>query len=312
MRAVVTFSSVRLTAMVLFIAAGIFPAQNGFAFPGNGSTVDPSPSSTREEAIRFIREVKEIKASSAWPNIKPELFMQNLRNDVEEPMSLYQGSGTNFCGYAAFTYLFIKDDPLGYAKLILQLYTEGKASFNKTEFIPSEAIRKEAGRLRYKGILDIHPADQLWFLTLADHYKGYLNLFNRRYDPGDENSFWASVNYAKFNRMIRKLTNYRVNAIGSDLVRTKLDDTYGYIVQHLADGPVILFINNRIVHKKIHGRIKFDVPTHFIVVQQIETGPEGITLVYWDYGGRSLIQLSPEFLKKIVFGITCCTKPRPL
>jgi hypothetical protein len=62
------------------------------------------------------------------------------------------------------------------------------------------------------------------------------------------------------------------------------------------------------VHKKNHVTIKLGVPTHFIVVEKISKENDTITLVYWDYGGRTLLQLSPAFFKRIVFGITYCTK----
>lgn len=287
---------------------GLLPVQSLANRTPTVFATDASHTSSREEALQYLNSIGEVKASAFWPGIKPNLFIQNLRSNVEEPMSLYQGSGTNFCGYAAVTFLLLKEDPLGYARLIMQLYREGKGSLGRSEFSPSEAVRITAGKLRYKGVLDIHPADQLWFLTLSDHYKGYLNFFNRKYDPGDENRFWASVNYAKFNRMIRSLMNYRVTARGADLVRPRLKDSYGHIGRNMKTGPVLLFINNRIVHKKKHDRVKFAVPTHFIVVQEISEFNGLITLVYWDYGGRTQIQMSREFLDRILFGITCCKK----
>lgn len=269
---------------------------------------EPGKSSTQKEALAFINSIKELPASTWWPNIKPSLLLQNLKIDINEPMSIYAGRGTNFCGYGALTHLLLDDDPLGYTKLILQLYKEGKASFSKVDFAPSASIRQEAGHLKYKGILDIRPAEQMWFLTLADHFKGYLNFFNRKYEPGDENTFWASVNYAKFNRMLRALLPFQVRARGTDLIRPRTGDLYGYISNKMKEGLVVLYINNRIVHKKNHVQIKLAVPTHFIVVKEVSKVDDLITLVYWDYGGRTLIQLSPEFLSKIVFGITSCTK----
>ncbi|HNU88789.1 MAG TPA: hypothetical protein PKJ94_10880, partial [Ferruginibacter sp.] len=73
-------------------------------------------------------------------------------------------------------------------------------------------------------------------------------------------------------------------------------------------GIVVLYINNRIVHKKNHVVIKLGIPTHFVVLEKISQQDDLITLVYWDYGHRTLLQLSPAFLKRIVFGITYCTK----
>ena len=278
------------------------------AIPANDFFKDTLATSTQQQAIEFIDKINELGASRFWPNIKSALFLQNLKTNIHKPISIYPGNGTNFCGYGALTYLLLLDDPLGYAKLLLQLYKEGKADFGNIHFNPSRAVKKEAGLFRYKGILDIHPAEQMWFLSLADHFKGYLNLFNRKYNPGDEDKFWASVNYAKFNRMVKKLLFYQVKARGADLSRPKVGDLYQYISKKMETGTVVLFINNRIVHKKNHVTIKLGVPTHFIVAEKISKEDNTITLVYWDYGGKTLLQLSPGFLKRIVFGITYCTK----
>lgn len=190
----------------------------------------------------------------------------------------------------------------------MQLYKEGTADQGRIHFAPSDAVKAEAGQMHYRGILDIKPAEQMWFLTLADHFKGYLNFFNKRYDPGDEETFWASVNYGKFNRMVKGLLRYHVTARGSDMIRPRIDNLYDYISSHLKEGQVVLYINNRIVHKKNHVKIKLAVPTHFIAVQEISMINDQITLIYWDYGGKTLMQLSPSFLNKITFGVSCCTK----
>lgn len=148
----------------------------------------------------------------------------------------------------------------------------------------------------------------MWYLCLADHYKGYLNIFNRRYNAGDEDRFWASVNFAKFNRMVRGLLKYKVKPKGADWMHPNVGNMYQYISDKLTAGQVVLFINNRIVHKNNHVKIKLGLPTHFIVVEKISKQDDLITLKYWDYGGKTLLQLSPSFLRRITFGITHCTK----
>ncbi len=274
----------------------------------DGKIEQPLVTSTREEAIQYVDNIKSLAPSVFWPKIKSDLFLQNLKLNVHDPLSIYPGRATNFCGYGALTYLMLQDDPLGYAKLLVQLYTDGKAQFGKVNFNPSDAIRAAAGGLRFKGVLDIHPAEQMWFLCLADHFKGYLNFFNNRYDLGDENTFWASVNFAKFNRMVRKLLNYDVNARGSDMIRPSVGNTYDYITEKLKTGTVVLFENNRILHKKKLEKIKLAIPTHFIVLQSLSKKDDKITMVYWDYGGRTSLELDSDFLKRIIFGISHCTK----
>ena len=155
------------------------------ATPMHQLIADTVVTSTQQQAIAFIDTIMELPPSKFWPNIKPSLFLQNLKTNIHQPGHIYPGNKTNFCGYTALTYLLLLDDPLGYAKLLIELYREGKASFLNTYFNPSLAVKKAAGLLKYQGILDIHPADQMWFLSLADHFKGYLNFFDHKYDPGD-------------------------------------------------------------------------------------------------------------------------------
>jgi hypothetical protein len=285
-----------------------FTALTANAFNSVQNSISGPVTSTRQQAIAYLETISVLKTSNQWPNIKPELFLKNLKTNIADPLTPYPGKGTNFCGYGALTYLFLQDDPLGYAKLLMQLYQDGKATFGESYFEPSDAIRQQAGQLKYKGLLDINPAEQMWYLTLADHYKGYLNIFNLKYNPGDEDLFWASVNYAKFNRMTRQLLHYKSVARGADIVRPRVGDVYDYISKQLLKNTVVLFINNRIVHKKDHVTIRLGVPTHFIVLEKLSRQNDLITLVYWDYGHRTQMQLSAAFLKRIVFGITSFTK----
>ncbi|MFM6924044.1 MAG: hypothetical protein ACKOU7_00955, partial [Ferruginibacter sp.] len=101
--------------------------------------------STQQQAIAYIETIKELKPSAHWPHIKPDLFLKNLKTNIYNPVSIYPGKSTNFCGYGALTYLFLQDDPLGYATLLMQLYTDGKAGFRQVVFDPSPAIKTEAG-----------------------------------------------------------------------------------------------------------------------------------------------------------------------
>jgi len=265
---------------------------------------DTTATSTRQEAIEFFNKLPPLKPSLIWPNVNPQLFLQNLKEDIYTPLNLYEGSNTNFCGYAALSYLPLHDNPVGYLKFMLQLYENGKGHYGKVFLNPSAAIKKAAGTLKFKGVLDIRPANQMWFLTLADHFKGYVNFFNRNYQPGDENTFWASVNYAKFNRMARLLFNYKVSTKGTDLMHPAINDLYDYITDRMKSGITVLYLNNAYLYRKKHNSLRPGVPTHYVILLDISKVNDIITIIYWDYGFRSLRQISPAFLKKIVFGIS--------
>lgn len=286
-----------------------------------GSTTPPVAigSSTPEQALDYLLKTKLPDSSIYWPHIRRTLFIENLKANILSPLALYQGTNTNFCGYAALSYLPLHDDPLAYTRFLLALYTDGKATWGAVHFSPSREIHLAAGTLRFKGILDIRPADQLWFLVLADHFRSYLNFFTRRFHPGAEDTFWAAVNYGKFNRIIHELFGYRVQAKGSDLIRPHLPDIYGYLTNCIQTGLTYLYVNNTYLHKKNHNKFKGSFPTHFIVLTGIRKIPDGqipgeldmVDIVYWDYGGRTQRQVSLRFLKKITFGVTVCTKEPP-
>jgi hypothetical protein len=296
---------VRFIFIAWIIASNLF---TGFAFGQTTVAHAPVATSTQKQAIAWVDSITSIEPSIHWPNIKPKLFLENLRLNVHDQLSPYPGRATNFCGYGALTYLMLQDDPLGYAKLLVTLYKEGKATYSNVYFAPSTEVKLAAGTFHFTGVLDLHPAEQLWYLSLADRFKGYLNIFNRRYDAGDENTFWAAVNYAKFNKMVRRLLDYDVIARGSDIIRPSVGNTYDYISEKLKTGIIVLYLNNRILHKKSLEKIKLAVPTHFVILKEISKVDDLITLVYWDYGHRTLLQLDAQFLRKIIFGISYCSK----
>ncbi len=273
---------------------------------------DTTRTSTRADALHYIRNIKNLSRSNFWPNINPEAFLKNLKEDINIPLALYQGSNTNFCGYAALSYLPLNYDPLGHAKNLIRLFEKGEVQYGEVLLQPSAAVRMVAGNLKFKGGLDIRPAEQMWFLSLSDHFKSYLNFFNKKYDPGDENTFWAAVSYGKFNRMIKKLFNYDVHARGSDLRHPRVGDMYSYLNEQLKkDGTTIVFQNNAYLRKKNKSKLKPGFPTHFIVLLEIKKYENDlIDIIYWDYGFRSLRQVTPAILKKIVFGVSFVSKKK--
>lgn len=148
----------------------------------------------------------------------------------------------------------------------------------------------------------------MWFLVLADKFKGYLNFFNKKFHTGDENTFWAATNLSKFDRMVNKMCGVHVKAVGSDLIKPWVKDPYTYLQKRIDSNIISLYINNRMIHKKNHDKIKFSIPTHFIILRQISKENNTITLRYWDYGGETELQISSGTLKKIIFGIITIEK----
>lgn len=263
--------------------------------------------SSAPEALDFLDSIGQLSPSPHWPNIDPELFLQNLKTYTIAPLKFYEGKSTNFCAYSALTYFPLRYDPAGFARFMIRLYQTGEAPMGKVWFRPGPAIKKEAGLLKYKGALDLSPAGQLWFLCLADRFKGYLNFFNRHFDKGDENRLWAATNFAKFNRMLRKLFGLKTRARGSDLIRPWIGDRYTFLRKKMKKGIVFLYLNNRLLYKKKHVVTRLGIPTHYVLLLDIYPTDNGkINIVYWDYGRKTLQQLDKRFLRKIIFGITHC------
>ena len=189
-----------------------------------------------------------------------------------------------------------------YTRFLIDLYRNGTARYGEVHFAPSVRIRNAPGQMIFKGQLDINHADQLWFLVLADHFKGYINLINLRYDEGDENTLWASTNLAKFNRMLRKLYGYKISSRGSDLIRPSLPSIVPYLKEKLGHGEVFLYLNNTILYRKKH-RVRTRIPTHYVVLHDISEENGIITMTYWDYGLKTLQKLPESVVRKILYAV---------
>ena len=269
---------------------------------------DTVRASTAKQALAYLNSIKKLEKSRLWPNVDPNQFLKNLKTFTIEPLAFYEGQATNFCAYSALTYLPLEYDPMGFSKFMITLYKYGKANMGSTSFAPSRAVREEAGLIKYKGALDINPAGQMWFLALADEFKGYLNLLNRKFHEGDENTFWASTNFAKFNRMLRRLFPVKTYAKGADLIKPNVGDLSNYLSEQLKNGIVFVYLNNKKLYRKTHTREVISTPTHYVMLVNTKNTPQGdVEFMYWDYGRKSLQQLAPTFLKNIVYGITTVT-----
>lgn len=254
-----------------------------------------------QESISF----DPINKTGIWQNINKEKVAANIAENVSNTLHLYQGTGTNLCGFAAITYYLIKEKPLEYERMVTELYDQGftiTPSGRKLE--PSSAILEYSGVIKGKGRLDINQADQLWFLTLADNFKGYVNALNYNYSYGDESSTWASTNLGKFNRIWHALTGKEVHTVGSDLIRPSITDYYQYIKTLLKDNTVMLYLNNTILNKRNFSSITFPIPTHFVELYDLYPVGQYYVMEYWDYGFKTKEILPQETFNEIIFGVS--------
>ncbi len=295
-------ATLNIFIFLLFFLAGLSPV---FSKKNYSYYTDSIQTSTQSQAVAWLDSVQRTDSSKYWINVQPDVFFDNLRGFATSPLKFYEGRTNNFCAYSALTYLPLKNDPLGFCQFMLKLYQEGRAIYNDVKFKPGKGVLAEAGLLKYKGALDLNPAAQMWFLCLANRFKGYLNFVNLNFDKGDENTLWASTNFSKFNRMLRKVCRLKVRARGTDLIRPWIKDPYSHIAERLQRGTVFLYLNNKLLYRKKHTSSRFSIPTHYILLLDIQKVDDTkINIIYWDYGMKSLQQISPKLLRKAVFGIT--------
>jgi len=278
-----------------------------FSLTSNGQQTHLS--NQQKAALAYLDSHANISQSNYWHNINPSLFLKNIRKNITYPTLVYSGTNTNFCGYAALSFTCIKNYPLRYTKFMIELYNNGQASFRNVKFNPSYKVKVAAGLLEFKGVLDINHADQLWYMSLADHFKGYLNIFSKEYKPGAEDKLWPATNFAKFNRMLRKICNYETQSVGSDLIRPHFKNSVSFLNDKLANShQVFLFLNNAILHNSNHTKVKYRIPTHYVVLFSIIAHDDMVTFDYWDYGFRTKREMPISVFEDIVFGVTWCKK----
>ena len=258
----------------------------------------------QEAALNILDQSDTISLSDVWPNIKPSLFFANIRNNILHPTKINQGKGTNFCAYASLTHILLRYKPQLYVTEIISLYRTGSVNLYKGSIRPSERVRKAAGTLKHRGELDILHADQLWFLSMADKFKGYLNIFDNNYNTGDETAIWASTNYGKFNKMLRQFGKFELEAAGSDLVRPHSPNFYEFITTQLQAGVVLLYINGKYLHPSRYTVFTIRAPSHFIVLYDMRQVGDLINIKYWDYGLKTEQLITKKRLRKLIFGVT--------
>lgn len=265
----------------------------------------------RIRALELLRRTDTLTPSMLWPHISPTLFFANVRRNIERPELINQGTSTNFCGYAAMTHLLVKYHPDIYLRQIITLYRTGNTKLRRKRMNPSKRIMEAAGSLENKGDLDILHADQLWMMSLADTFKGYLNWLDLTYHKGDENRLWAAANYGKFNRMLREFTGDEMTAAGSDFIRPWVRNFNDYINAQLRKGVVVLYVNSKYLYEHKFSIFKLRAPTHFIVAYEMLRTEEGlIRFRYWDYGMKTEQLITPRRLRKLIFGVTTITETR--
>lgn len=243
---------------------------------------DIAARSTQAEALAFVEELKGLGRSEYWPQVDPEKFVRNLHENIASPERLYQGNRTNFCGYASLTYLFLKRDPLGYATSLVELYKEGSTRCFRAILQPGIDVRQEAGVMMDRRHLNDQHADQLWFLTLADKFKAYLNYWDEKFQSGKENTIWAAVTFNKFNRMVKEILGINAMSDYKPLVRGHTKTLVERLELGLKEGEIVLYVDKNF---KRNTWKEYLLPSHFVILSDLQhLNGDSLTLTFWEYG----------------------------
>lgn len=299
----IVFISIQVI-LLSFFAAQVCFAQNATLVPDSTLKV------AKRRALDMLETMDTSTRSELWPHINPSLFYANVRNNILYPDKINQGNNNNFCSYAALSHLLMQYQPDVYVKMILSLYEKGSTRLYSRRILkPSKQVRQMAGALINNGELNLLHADQMWFLTMADGFKGYINLLNHHYDPGDENTLWAATNYHKFNRMLRAFGGYKVHTTGSDLIRPGIRNIYNYLNAGLKKGVVMLYINSSLMYPHRFKWLNFPAPSHFVILYELTRLANGLYKIrYWDYGLKTEQFISKRRLRRTIYGISVITR----
>ncbi|NUQ74363.1 MAG: hypothetical protein HUU21_12470 [Polyangiaceae bacterium] len=135
-------------------------------------------SANREEALRLVDEFEKRSSTSAFPSADKSQLIEGLRARIIDPKIINQNH-TMLCGPAAFVYSMASQDPVAYARFIIDLYEKGRATVGKMTVSPSGAL------MRYSVPAgEIHVADWIPLASIRNS-KGSVVFFDK-YDSVDE------------------------------------------------------------------------------------------------------------------------------
>ncbi|MEJ0105581.1 MAG: RHS repeat-associated core domain-containing protein [Bacteroidota bacterium] len=316
-----------------------FPYYSPYQFAGNNPVkfIDldgAEPQSNPADAQKIIDDKrKTLQQSSHYSSVTPASLLDNLEANIKNPERFCQGYGTNFCGTAQIATELITRDPVGYVKLMTDIYSQASGEYNNgVNVVNIDAsggdITNAAGNLKYPskypGTTDLtsNPADQILLLGIANSFKDWLNnitfsgpySFNKETSTGSEKENvpnWAGTSFGKFESLgSGGFLGYSLETRGSTLsgnfgpLRGMTNDqVVNYFNGQLNKGDVTIFRSPWESVSKI--------PTHFIRIHGISLSPDkkSFILDQWDYGKRQSVTVDADKFKAHVNGIATFILP---
>ena len=257
--------------------------------PHAGSKIFKSQSVPLQGKTFGLSKIKSTYLDSL--KITKQKWAEGLRKMIAEPEQINPTSLTNFCGKAPLGVLISKENPVGLAHLMIDLYDDGIGKyFNGIDTVSLVLPQrmKEQMKLNISGISYSYPEDQAInpvFATLAYVLTDNYNWgWDKRYDVGDENKVWAGSTLGVERKVLDLFFGYNVQTFGSNFLSNTINlDKVKEAVDN--KNHVYLLVNSRLLHN-LSKAGRWLIGTHYIDVRKIDFGNKGkrIKVVWWEYG----------------------------
>lgn len=281
------------------------------------------PSHDMRKVVRHLNSaISEPDSNSRiFPSISCESFKSQLRVNIRNRGdSLFQSHSTSFCGKVVFTRLWIQRDSAEYKRFMTELYYNGRATWNGTEFVtPPEVIEAvnenkivwdPQQKVRFEDDTMPTGMDMVLYLTLTSTFRSFPFTL-APYDPDlhHENRLWSATAINPQLRLFRSMgfnaekvgNNIRgINNFQFDKIKSAADSGSGKTVFLLVNGSVLDTISGADTEYVAPRKLEYLFwGTHWITVEEIDT--ENDTFTFWEYGRHREVR-GVEQMKDIIAG----------
>lgn len=258
--------------------------------------------------------------SGVFTSISSQSFREQLRFNIRNRGdSLFQSHSTSFCGKVVLTRLWIQKDTAEYKRFMTELYYNGRATWNETEFVtPPEVIKAvNENKIKWDPGQEVRFADEempqgmdmVLYLTLASTYRSFPFTL-MPYDPDlhHENSLWAATTINPQLQLIESM-GFEAEKVGNN-IRGVSNHQFNKIKSAAADTgkTVFLLVNSSFLDKISGADSEYVAPrnieypllgTHWVTVEKIDAENDRFT--FWEYGRLREVQ-GVEQMKNIIAG----------
>lgn len=281
------------------------------------------PAREMQKVVRHLNSsVGEPDSNSRiFPSISCESFKSQMRLNIRNRGdSLFQSHSTSFCGKIVFTRLWIQKDSSEYKRFMTDLYYNGRATWNGTEFVtPPEVIQAvNENKIQWDPEQTVkfedeempQGMDMVLYLTLTSAFRSFPFTMTP-YDPDlhHENRLWSATAINPQLRLFRRMgfnaekvgNNVRgINNAQFDKIKAAGDSGSGKTVFLLVNGSILDTISGADTEYVAPRKLEYLFwGTHWITVEEFDTENDRFT--FWEYGRHREVQ-GIEQLKNIIAG----------